>query len=213
MLCAPLRRTSRSVFFLRGNTGVAILKSLIFTTLPQPGANPTLDRRQRVIERLEEQKRLVADPNYKRTIRTSVRKDGAKTVVETQQRVMPSRRMTGNGTFVFFIRAGQKPIEFEKGTAGIAVASLDKLPSVIATVIAAVRAGELDEGRNLRRYGRRRRRLDRREGSGQLTRIIVRRVGVSGLKLPKSVYAGPREFDDLTPPLGFVGDELAEFSG
>jgi hypothetical protein len=28
-----------------------------------------------------------------------------------------------------------------------------------------------------------------------------------------SVCAGPGEFDDITPPLGFVGDELAEFSG
>jgi hypothetical protein len=40
-----------------------VLKSLTFTTLPQPGANPTLDRRLRVIERLEEQKQLVADSN------------------------------------------------------------------------------------------------------------------------------------------------------
>ena len=118
---------------------MAILKSLTFTALPQPGANPTLDRRLRVIERLEEQKRLVADPNYKRTIRTSVKKDGEKTIIETQHRVMPWWRMTGNGTFVFFIRAGQKPIEFEKGKSAIAVPSLDKIPSVIDTLIAAVR--------------------------------------------------------------------------
>src|SRR5262245_35840389 len=84
---------------------MAVLKSLTFTTLPAPGANPTLDRRQRVIERLEEQKRLVADPNYKRTIRSSIKKDGVKSVVETQHRVMTWWRMTGNGTFVFFVRA------------------------------------------------------------------------------------------------------------
>jgi hypothetical protein len=124
---------------------MAVLKSLTFTTLPQPGANPTLDRRLRVIERLEEQKRLVADPNYKRTIRTSVKKDGVKTVVETQHRVMPWWRMIGNGTFVFFVRASQRTIEFEKGKAGIAVASLDKLPALIDTLITAVRNGELDE--------------------------------------------------------------------
>src|SRR5262249_60875866 len=111
---------------------MAVLKSLIFTTLPQPGANPTLDRRQRVIGRLDEQKRLVADPNYKRTIRMSVKKDGVKTVVETQHRVMPWWRMTGNGTFVFFVRASQKTIEFEKGKAGIAVACLKKLQAVSA---------------------------------------------------------------------------------
>ena len=42
-------------------------------------------------------------------------------------------------------RASQKPLEFEKGKAGIAVASLDKLPALIDTLIAAVRNGELDE--------------------------------------------------------------------
>jgi hypothetical protein len=36
-------------------------------------------------------------------------------------------------------------VEFEKGKAAIAVPSLDKLPSVIDAVIAAVRGGELDD--------------------------------------------------------------------
>jgi hypothetical protein len=43
------------------------------------------------------------------------------------------------------VRFGFKPIEFEKGKAGIAVPSMDKLVTVIQTLIAAVRAGELDE--------------------------------------------------------------------
>lgn len=50
-----------------------------------------------------------------------------------------------NGSHVLFVRSGWKPIEFEKGKAAIAVPSLDKLPSVIETLIAAVRAGELDQ--------------------------------------------------------------------
>jgi hypothetical protein len=124
---------------------MAVLKSLTFTALPQPGTNPTLDRRTKVIERLEEQKRLVSDPNYTRTVRTWTKKDGEKTAIEKHQRVLPWWRIAPNGSFVFFIRAGQKPIEFEKGKSAIAVASLDKLPSVIDTLIAAVRSGELDE--------------------------------------------------------------------
>jgi len=40
---------------------------------------------------------------------------------------------------------GLKPIEFEKGKPAIAVQSLDKLPSVIDTLITAVRNGELDQ--------------------------------------------------------------------
>jgi hypothetical protein len=43
------------------------------------------------------------------------------------------------------VRSGLKPIEFEKGKTAIAVPSLDKLPSVIDTLIAAIRAGELDQ--------------------------------------------------------------------
>jgi len=124
---------------------MAFLKSLTFTALPQPGTNPTLDRRTKVIERLEEQKLLSSDPNYKRTIRTTVKKDGETTIIETHQRLLPWWRIAPNGSFVFFIRAGQKPIEFEKGKSAIAVPSLDKIPSVIDTLIGAVRNGELDE--------------------------------------------------------------------
>ena len=40
---------------------------------------------------------------------------------------------------------GAKPVEFEKGKAGIVVGSKEKLPAVIDTLIAAVRAGELDD--------------------------------------------------------------------
>jgi len=46
---------------------------------------------------------------------------------------------------VFFVRIGQKALEFEKGKAAIAMQSLDKLPGVIDALIGAVRAGELDE--------------------------------------------------------------------
>jgi hypothetical protein len=46
------------------------LKSLTFTALPKIGANPILDRRTNMIARLEEQKYLLKDPNYVRTVRT-----------------------------------------------------------------------------------------------------------------------------------------------
>jgi len=124
---------------------MAVLKSLTFTALPQPGTNPTLDRRTRIVTRLEEQKALLADPAYARTVRSWVKKDGVKTPQEKQERVLPWWRQAPNGSYVFFIRSGWKAIEFEKGKSGIAVPSLDKLPPVIDTLIAAVRAGELDD--------------------------------------------------------------------
>ena len=69
---------------------MSILKSLTFPTVPKIGANPTLDRRAKVIERLEEQQKLLLnDPTYTHTVRTSVKKDGERTVVEKHQRVLP----------------------------------------------------------------------------------------------------------------------------
>jgi hypothetical protein len=51
------------------------LKSLTFTTLTHSG-NPILDRRAKVIARLEEQKLILKDPTYTRTNRKWVKKDG-----------------------------------------------------------------------------------------------------------------------------------------
>jgi hypothetical protein len=122
------------------------LKSLTFTTVPKIGANPTLDRRAKVVERLEEQKLLLNDPTYTRTVRSSVKKDGERTIVEKQQRVLPWWRSASNGTIAFFIRVGFKPIEFAKDKTAIAIPSLDKLPTVIDTLITAVRNGERPGG-------------------------------------------------------------------
>ena len=119
------------------------LKSLTFTTLPTQGANPILDRRAKVIARLEEQKLILKDPNYTRTNRKWVKKDGERVMVEQQQRVPLWWRQHPNGSYALFVRSGLKPIEFEKGKPAIAVSSLDKLPSVIDTLITAVRNGEL----------------------------------------------------------------------
>jgi hypothetical protein len=66
-----------------------------------------------------------------RTVRTWVRKDGERVMVEKHQRVAPWWRQHPNGTYALFVRSGLKPIEFEKGKTAIAVPSLDKLPSVM----------------------------------------------------------------------------------
>jgi hypothetical protein len=123
---------------------MSALKSLTFTTLPKIGANPTLDRRTNMIARLEEQKLLLNDSNYTRTVRTWVKKDGQLTPIDKQQRVLPWWRVNADRSYVFFVRVGSKPIEFEKGKNAIVVPSLDKLPVVINILIAAVRSGELD---------------------------------------------------------------------
>ncbi len=62
-----------------------------------------------------------------------------------KQRVGPWWRTDFNGQYVMSIKFGSKPVEFEKGKAGIAAPNKEKLLSVIDTLIAAVRAGELDD--------------------------------------------------------------------
>jgi hypothetical protein len=123
---------------------MSALKSLTFTTLPKIGANLTLGRRTNMIARLEEQKLLLNDSNYIRTVRTWVKKNGQLTPIDKQQRVLPWWRVNADGSYVFFVRVGSKPIEFEKGKNAIVVPSLDKLPVIINILITAVRNGELD---------------------------------------------------------------------
>jgi hypothetical protein len=71
--------------------------------------------------------------------------DGQRQAVTKQQAVRPWWKTDPAGQVVMSIKFGAKPIEFEKGKAGIVVPSKDKLPVLIDTLISAVRAGELDE--------------------------------------------------------------------
>ena len=107
---------------------MGVLKSLTSTSLPAIGAIPTLDRRAKIIARLEEQKLLLKDQSYTRTVRNWVEKDGERVMIEKQQRVLPWWRPHPNGSFALFVRSGLKPIEFEKGKSAIAVPSLAVVP-------------------------------------------------------------------------------------
>ena len=120
------------------------LNSLNFVALPKVDGDPTGERRKRTIVRLEEQKLLVSNPNFVRKVRTFVKENGVRKSVENEQRVMPWWRQHTDGTYLFAIKLGSRAVEFEKGKAAVAVPSLEKLPSVIDTLIAAVRRGELD---------------------------------------------------------------------
>jgi hypothetical protein len=120
------------------------LKNLAFTVLPSSSPTPLDSRRMKTIERLQEQKQLLADPKYVRIEKKWKTVGGERQQYEKQRRVHPWWRTTANGSVVFFVRLGGKPIEFDKGKSGIAVASVEKLPGVIDTLIGAVRNGELD---------------------------------------------------------------------
>jgi len=122
------------------------LKSLSFTTVPKTmRANPVLMRREKLIARLEDQQKLAKDPTFSTTVtRWVTGDDGTKQKVGVKKPLRPNWRTDATGAVVFTVRYGFKTIEFEKGKAGIAVPSKEKLVGVIDTLIAAVQAGELD---------------------------------------------------------------------
>ena len=124
---------------------MAVLKSLSFTALTKSTNDPVLQRRTKFIGKLEEQKLLLQDPNHVRTVQRWSKVDGERKVTTKQQAVRPWWKTDPSGQVVMSIKFGARPIEFEKGKAGIAVPSKDKLPTVIDTLIAAVRGGEMDD--------------------------------------------------------------------
>jgi hypothetical protein len=122
-----------------------ILKNLTFTAVPARSNDPVSNRRAKLVERLEEQKALLSNASYVRKTQRWTGKGDDRRQVEKQQRVRPWWRADSSGAFVMSVYHGTKPIEFEKGKAGISVASKDKLPALIDSLIGAIRAGELDD--------------------------------------------------------------------
>jgi hypothetical protein len=124
---------------------MAALKSLSFTALPKTTNDPVQQRRTKFITKLEEQKLLLQDSNHVRTIQRWTKVNGERQATTKQQAVRPWWKTDPSGQVVMSVKFGAKPIEFEKGKAGIVVPSRDKLPAVIDALIAVVRAGELDD--------------------------------------------------------------------
>jgi hypothetical protein len=123
----------------------SILKSFTFVPQPKPNSDPLIIKRERMISRLEDQKKLLADPSFVRRVKRWERKEGGeKVLVEKPLRTTKWWQPDQNGGYVMTVKIGSKRIEFEKGKAAIAVGSLEKLPGVIDALIKAVRAGELD---------------------------------------------------------------------
>ena len=50
-----------------------------------------------------------------------------------------------NGTVYLEIRYGNRPLELAKGKSAVEVGEKEKLPEIIDTIIAATKAGELDD--------------------------------------------------------------------
>ena len=122
------------------------LKSLTFVPAPpKTPHNPTFFRRERLLQRLQEQLQLAKDASYAPVIkRWKKGEDGVKRPVDHIRRLKPWWKVDENGFVVLTVRYGFKPLEFEKGKSAIAVGTLDRLEGVLATLMSATRNGELD---------------------------------------------------------------------
>ena len=125
---------------------MSALKSLTFAPMPErQGRDPRTSRRLKLIERLEEQRSLVKNPNYTTVRRQWQRsEDGTRSMIEVGRRVKPWWRTDSKGTVVLSVKYGFSTLEFEKGKKGIIVGKAEKLDSVLATLIDAVKSGEVD---------------------------------------------------------------------
>jgi hypothetical protein len=123
---------------------MSTLKGLTFTKMPVAGSDPVVERRTRVVDKLEEQKSLARDANHKRVVRRRVKEGGETKLVEKPMRIQPWWKDMPDGSVAFGIRLG-KIVEFSPGNTAVTAASLEKLPGVIDQLISAIRVGELDK--------------------------------------------------------------------
>ena len=121
------------------------LKSLTFTELPNKSVDPTVRRREKLIEKLNQQSEHIRNPNFKVTFnRWETNNAGERVVVEKTKPIKPWWFTDSRGDVFLTVRVGHKKIEFEKCRTTIRVGTKNKLESVLNTVIAATQSGELD---------------------------------------------------------------------
>jgi len=122
------------------------LKSLTFAAAPDAAErNPKIRRRLRLIDRIEEQRKLADDPNFTVTVRRWIKDaNGVKQPIDRQKRIKPWWKTDETGRLVLVLKNGLKTMEIEKGKPGIVVGAQTRLEGVLETLIAATRAGELD---------------------------------------------------------------------
>src|SRR5262245_29913511 len=121
---------------------MAVLKSLTFTTLPRPGDVGSQPAGRRTRGRTEATSR-------RSELQTDRPHIGQERRRENRRRNAASRDtvVAHDGKWDVRVLCSPQPKDFEseKGKAGIAMASLEKLPALIDTLITAVRNDELDK--------------------------------------------------------------------
>ena len=122
-----------------------ILKSLNFVSAPDLRRSPEQHRRGKLLDRLQEQKSLLANPNFTRTLNRWVTHDGNRVREPQHVKVKPWWSRTLEGRVVLIPKFGLRPIEFEKGKPGTLLEKEASIGETLDALIAATNAGELDQ--------------------------------------------------------------------
>ena len=121
------------------------LKALNFITAPKTINDPIVRRRAKLMERLQLQIELFANPELKITEQKwQQTPDGTKQLLPRHKRIKRWWRTDHLGQTTLVVRYGAKPIEFAPGKTAIAVGDKNCVPEVLSAVLAATAAGELD---------------------------------------------------------------------
>ena len=125
---------------------MTVLNTLTFAKYAASNADPVTKRRNKLLEKIDEQSRLVTDSTYTPTKRvTTTDVDGNTRVIEKPKRVKRWWSIQTDGSVLLTVRYGARAMEFEKGKDAIQVENVDALPAMLQTVRHAVADGELDD--------------------------------------------------------------------
>ena len=125
---------------------MAILNALTLVTYaPKHGMDRETLRRRKLIEKIDEQIRVAADPTYKATRWVWVKGEGGSQRIEVPKRLKRWWSQSATGTTHLTIRYGSKVLALSKDGKNAIQCRDDEVAGVLAKVKDAVANGEMDE--------------------------------------------------------------------
>lgn len=126
------------------------LATLKLTAAKKPAIQPLIvQQRNKMTKRLFEQMELARSQRdgtayIQMRVKTITGIDGEPKSIEVHKRVKAWWFTADNGKLCLLVRYGSKAIDLARGKSAVEVTTLDELVSALATIKAAVEAGELD---------------------------------------------------------------------
>jgi hypothetical protein len=126
---------------------MTVLNTLTFAKYSVPSnADPVTKRRNKLLEKIDEQILLATDDTYTPTKRVTVTDaDGNARTIDKPKRVKRWWSVQTDGRVLLTVRYGARAIEFQKGKDAIEIQTVTELADMLHTVRQAVAEGELDE--------------------------------------------------------------------